>query len=227
MTVKTNLSIATWVFAGLLIVTLLLLVFVPLGKVIDYEDRSVSATIFQHPITMGPTNALAYAALYLIGMPPNGGWVIYGFVNAVFYLVGTMTLLIIAQVLPLRYGLPIAAFLFTMFTSLTTVWIWGVVAGWINLPAWCLLATGTIFSGGFFWLKLVDFLRGKTWGQRLPLRYGLPIAAFLFAMFTYMTTICIIYGGEMVSTWSLLLIGTLLSGGFLWLRLVELCRCKK
>ena len=89
---------------------------------------------------------------------------IRGFVNAALYLIGMTAFLVVAQCLPFRYGLPMALSIFALFACLTIGSIQGLVLGWIKLPGWSLFALGTLLSGGFFWLKLVELLRGKKWG---------------------------------------------------------------
>lgn len=229
---KPNLTIATWVLAGLLSVTVLLLAFAPFSEGINVHDGSrFQSTFFQCGGMPGVTGQFVNDVFYHLGgtgaMDLDKTIQIRGFINAAFYLIGTMALLVAAQHLSLRYGLPIATSFFAMFTYLTIIGIRGVVEGWFKLPGWSLLAAGTLFSGAFLWLKLVELLRNKSWGQRLPLRYGLPITASFFALFTYLTTVCIIAVGDMLLTWSLLAASALLSGGFFGLRIVELRRVKK
>lgn len=97
-------------------------------------------------------------------MDMDGAMLIRGFINAALYLIGMTALLVASQCLPFRYGLPMALSLFALFACLTLGSIQGLVLGCIKLPGWSLYAAGTLLSGGFFWLKLVELLRSKKWG---------------------------------------------------------------
>ncbi|MFA5204109.1 MAG: hypothetical protein WC708_06845 [Lentisphaeria bacterium] len=160
-----NLTIATWVLAGLLIATVLLLAFAPLTEGLC-DGGSIPTTIFQNPATLGPMNIFVHVALSSVGIThPTAECLIRdGFVNAALYLIGMVVFLVAAQCLPLRYGLSIASVLFSLFTYPTIVCIRGLVEGWVKLPAWSLFALGTLFSSGFLWLKLVELLRSKKRG---------------------------------------------------------------
>jgi len=137
--IKNNLNIAAWVLGGLLPAAALALAFVPIVESISTaEPHIMPTTLFQHGGIPGPSDPIMKAVLYVVGLS---------------------VLVLAALRLSLRYGVVIATAIFGFSTFLTTGSIHGLVGGWVLLPAWSLLATGTILSGGLLWLKVVEWIR--------------------------------------------------------------------
>ena len=136
---KGNLTVATRVLGGLLPAAALALAFIPIvDSISTAEPHIIPTTIFEHGGTPGPSDHVMKAVLYVAGLS---------------------ALVFAALRLPLRYGVFIAVAIFGFSTLLTTGSIRGLVGGWVLFPAWSLLATGTVLSGGLLWLKVVAWIR--------------------------------------------------------------------